>query len=104
MRPRTCDECLWSGHERCPFYKPLVLRGGPVPDDCSEALLRITADDIARVILNKEGRARLRTQAEQHGIFHPAFILAMLNRIEELESDLEDARGEIQEAYERDET
>ena len=101
MRPETCDECLWSGHERCPFYKPLILRCGPVPDDCSEALLRITSDDIARVILDEDGRARLRTQAEQYGMFHPAFILAMLNRIEELELEVRLLENECVEEGER---
>ena len=104
MKPATCNECLWSGHERCPYHKPLAFMTGPVPDDCTEALRRITAEDIARVVLNKEGRAVIRKQAEQHGIFHPAFILAMLDFIDMLESDLEDARGETQEADEQNET
>ena len=101
MRPDTCDDCLWSGHERCPYYKPLVLRRGLVPDDCTEALLRITAADVRAAILDEGGRTSLRAQAADNGIFQPAIVLALLERIEYLELQLRLADAESMEVGER---
>ena len=95
MRPKTCEKCLWSGHERCPYSHGTYFRVGPVPDDCPEALLRIAYTDVRRAILSKAGRDKLRAQAANNGIFHPAIVLALLDRIDELESEIDELELEV---------
>ena len=101
MRPKTCDECLWSGHQRCQFGHGAEFRTGPVPGDCTEALLRITVADVRAAILDEGARMRLRAQAADNGIFHPAIVLALLDLIEHLELQLNLADAESMEVGER---